>query len=206
MSQFFEIHPDNPQARLITQAVNLIKTGSVIVYPTDSAYALGCHMGDKKALERIRRIRQLDKNHHFTLMCKDLKELGVYAQVDNSAFRMLKSLTPGAFTFLLKATREVPKRLMHEKRKTIGLRVPDNNIVQMMLAALGEPIMSTTLIMPGEDLPLVDIHDIREQLEKHVDLIIDGGACGLAPTTVIDAIDWPPILIRQGKGDASEYF
>ncbi|MAZ39284.1 MAG: threonylcarbamoyl-AMP synthase [Legionellales bacterium] len=206
MAQYIQIHPENPQERLIQQAVNMLHEGAVIVYPTDSAYALGCHMGDHKALERIRKIRELTQAHHFTLVCKDLKDLGTYAQIDNSAFRMLKSLIPGAFTFLLKATREVPKRLLHTKRKTIGLRVPDNKISQMLLAALGEPLMSTTLILPEQTLPMVDPYDIQCALDSKVDLIIDGGNCGFEPTTVIDLIEWPPVLIRQGKGNASEYF
>lgn len=206
MTQIFDIHPDNPQARLIQQAVEIIRQGGIVAYPTDSAYALGCHMGDKAALEKIRRIRQLDKNHHFTLVCKNLKELGNYAQVDNAAFRMVKSLIPGPYTFLLKATKDVPKVLMHPKRKTIGLRVPDNNIVQHLLEKLGEPLLSTTLILPGETLPVVEPYDINELLQGQVDLIIDGGNCGLEPTTVVDLINWPPVLVREGKGDVSAYF
>jgi len=206
MAEYLSIHPDNPQVRLLQQAVQVINRGGVIVYPTDSAYALGCHMGEKDALEKIHKIRELRKDHHFTLICKDLKELGKYAQVDNAAFRMIKHLIPGAFTFVLKATRDVPKMLMHPKRKTIGIRVPDNVLVQALLTELGEPLLSTTLKMPGESYPITDPYDAYEALENQVDLIIDGGHCSLEPTTVIDLVDWPPTLIRQGKGDASEYF
>lgn len=205
LGQYLAIHAQDPQQRSIAQAVRIIREGGVIVYPTDSAYALGCHMGDKDALERIRQIRQLDKNHHFTLVCRDLKELSHYAQVDNPTFRMLKSLTPGAFTFILPATRDVPKRLLHPKRKTIGLRIPDNKIAQALLTELGEPLMSSSLIFPEAENPELSAYDIWEKLEKLVDLVIDGGTCGLEPTTVIDATTWPPTLIRQGKGDASEY-
>ena len=201
MSQFFNIHPDNPQVRLIRQAVEIIRSGGVVIYPTDSAYALGCHIGDKAALDKIRRIRQLDKNHNFTLICRDLSELGLYARVSNEYFRLLKAHTPGPFTFILEATSEVPRRLMHPKRKTIGLRVPDNNIVRDMLAELGEPLMSVTLIMPGDEYPLTDPYDIRDLLEYHVDLIIDGGFCGLEPTTVVDLTGDVPEIIRQGMGD-----
>ena len=200
MSQFLQIHPDNPQSRLIQRAVEIIREGGVIVYPTDSGYALGCHIGDKQAMERIRRIRQLDDKHHFTLVCRDLSELSLYAKVSNSAYRLLKNLTPGPYTFILLATREVPRRLQHPKRKTIGLRVPDNTIAQSLLEALGEPIMSTTLILPGEDMPLTDPYEIREILEHSVDLVIDGGYCGIESTTVVDLESDEPEIIRQGKG------
>jgi tRNA threonylcarbamoyl adenosine modification protein (Sua5/YciO/YrdC/YwlC family) len=203
MSQFFQIHPVNPQPRLIHQAVEIIQTGGVIVYPTDSSYALGCRLDDKAAADRIRRIRQTDKNHNFTLVCRDLSEIATYARLDNSQYRLLKAATPGPFTFILRATHEVPRRLQHPRRKTIGIRVPDHAIVQALLTELGEPIMSTTLILPGEELPLNDPEAIREQLEHHVDLIIDGGPCGHQPTTVIDLVEGVPQLIRQGKGDAS---
>lgn len=201
MSQFLQIHPENPQARLVQRAVEIIRDGGVVVYPTDSGYALGCHIGDKEAMERIRVIRKLDDKHHFTLVCRDLSELSTYAKVDNSAYRLIKRLTPGPYTFLLMATREVPRRLQHAKRKTIGLRVPDNVIVQSLLAALGEPIMSTTLIMPGDELPLTDPYDIREILEHSVDLVIDGGYCGIEPTTVLDLVADPPEVVRLGKGE-----
>ncbi len=184
MSQFFRIHPVNPQTRLIHQAVEILRKGGVIVYPTDSAYALGCPIGDKKAIERIRAIRRLDQDHHFALVCRDLSELGLYARVTNSAYRLIKTATPGAYTFVLPATREVPRRLVDTKRKTIGLRVPDNEICRALLGEMGEPIMSTTLILPGDEYPLTDPLEIRDLMEHQVDLVIDGGYCGLESTTV----------------------
>lgn len=205
MSQNFYIHPDNPQQRLISQAVEIVRKGGVIVYPTDSAYALGCQLGDKSALDRIRLIRQLDKNHNFTLMCRDLGELATYAKVDNQTFRTLKANTPGAYTFILEATSEVPRRLMHPKRKTIGLRVPANPIAQALLEELAEPMMSVTLILPGDDLPLTDPDDIRTVLEKRVDVIVDGGYCGLEPTTVVDLTGDVPVLVRRGVGDFAPF-
>ncbi len=203
MAQYFEIHPDNPQKRLIQQAVQIIDRGGLIIYPTDSSYALGCHIGDKRAMERIQRLRQVDSRHHFTLVCSDLSEIGVYAKVDNSAYRMMKTLTPGPYTFLLPATSEVPRRLMNPKRKTIGVRVPDHRITHALLEELGQPIMSSTLIEPGADEPLDDPQEIREKYQKQVDLIIDGGHCGHEPTTVISLIDGTPEIIRKGKGDVS---
>ena len=205
MSQFFQIHPDNPQARLIKQATDIVRKGGIIVYPTDSAYAIGCHIGDKKALERIRRIRQLDDKHNFTLVCRDLSELATFARVDNTQYRLLKACTPGPYTFILKATAEVPRRLMHQKRKTIGLRVPENPTAQALLAELNEPLMSVTLIMPGDADPLIDPYDIRTLLEHDVDLVIDGGYCGLEMTTVVDLADDEPVLVRQGKGDVAPF-
>lgn len=205
MSQFFQIHPDNPQPRLIKQAVEIIRRGGVIAYPTDSAYALGCHLGDKAALERIRRIRKLDDNHNFTLVCRDLSELGSYARVNNSVFRLVRNCTPGPYTFILKATDDVPRRLLHPKRRTIGLRVPENHIAQALLEALGEPLMSVTLILPGDELPLTDPFEIRERLEHDVDLVIDGGVCGAEPTTVVDLAEEIPVIVRQGKGDSSPF-
>ncbi len=205
MSQFFQIHPDNPQVRLIRQAVDIIKSGGVIVYPTDSAYALGCHIGDKSALDRIRRIRKLDDSHNFTLVCSDLSEIATYAKVSNSAYRLLRHTTPGPYTFILPATSEVPRRLMHLKRKTVGLRVPENAIALALLADLGEPLMSVTLIMPGDDLPLTDPYDIRQMLEHDVDLVIDGGYCGMEPTTVVDLADETPVVLRVGKGDTAPF-
>ncbi len=205
MALLLQIHPDNPQERLIKQAVEIIRRGGLVVYPTDSAYALGCHIGDKLALDRIRAIRQLDKHHNFTLVCKDLSELATYARVNNAAYRLLKNHTPGPYTFILDATGEVPRRLMHPKRKTIGLRVPSHPITQALLAELGEPIMTSSLIMPGEELPLTDPYDIRELLDHHVELVIDGGFCGLDPTTVVDLTDGEPILVRQGRGDATAF-
>lgn len=205
MSQFFSIHPDNPQHRLVRQASEIVRKGGIIVYPTDSAYALGCHVGDKKALDKIRQIRQLDKNHNFTLMCRDLSELAVYAKVDNQLYRSLKAHTPGPYTFILEATSEVPRRLMHPKRKTIGLRVPENPIALALLEDLGEPIMSVTLIMPGDEYPLTDPYDIRDMLEHHVDLIVEGGYCGLEPTTVVDLSGESPVIIRQGMGEFEDF-
>jgi tRNA threonylcarbamoyl adenosine modification protein (Sua5/YciO/YrdC/YwlC family) len=201
VSQFFQIHPENPQARLIRQAVDIIRDGGVVVYPTDSAYALGCHIGDKSALDRIRRIRKLDDRHNFTLVCRDLSEIATYARVDNRTYRLLRQCTPGPYTFILRATSEVPRRLMHAKRKTVGLRVPDNRIASALLEDLGEPLMSVTLIMPGDDYPLIDPYDIRETLEHQVDLVVDGGYCGMEATTVVDLADDVPLVLRAGKGD-----
>ena len=205
MSQFFQIHPDNPQPRLIDQAVEIIRKGGVIAYPTDSGYALGCHLGDKHAQERIRRIREVDDKHNFTLVCRDLSELATYAKVDNTAYRLIKSLTPGPYTFILAATREVPRRLQNPKRKTIGLRVPDNRIAQALLEALGEPLMSSTLILPGDDMPLTDPYDIRDTLEHSLDLVIDGGYCGFEPTTVVDLTGDAPVVLREGLGDVGVF-
>lgn len=200
MAQYLEIHPKNPQLRLIRQAVEIVREGGVIAYPTDSCYALGCHVGDKEALERIRRIRQADKNHHFTLVCRDLVEIARFAQVDTWQFRLLKAHTPGPFTFLLAATRETPKRLQHPKRRTIGIRVPDHPVPHLLLAELGEPMMSSTLLLPGEETPLTDGEQILERLGGVVDAILDGGHCGIEPTTVVDLAVSPPVILRQGKG------
>jgi tRNA threonylcarbamoyl adenosine modification protein (Sua5/YciO/YrdC/YwlC family) len=205
MAQFFQIHPENPQQRLIAQAVDIIRKGGIVVYPTDSAYALGCHIGDKDALDRIRAMRQLDKNHNFTLMCRDLSELATYARVDNTVYRLIKNHTPGAYTFILEATAEVPRRLMHPKRKTIGLRVPDNPIALSLMQELGEPIMTSSLLMPGDEYPMADPYDIRDAIGNHVDLIIDGGYCGMETTTIIDLTGDTPQLIRQGKGDFAPF-
>ena len=202
MSQFFEIHPDNPQKRLIGQAVSIIRKGGVIVYPTDSCYALGCHLGDKSAMERIARIRRTGPKHNFTLVCRDLSDISLYARVDNTTYRTLKSLTPGPYTFILKATSEVPRRLQNPKRKTIGIRVPDNAICQDLLGELGEPMMSSTLIMPDNELPETDPEEIRSLLEKQVDLIIDGGHCGVDPTSVLTFDENGDIEVnREGRGD-----
>ena len=200
MSQFYQIHPDNPQARLIRNAADIIRAGGVVAYPTDSAYALGCQIGDKNALDRIRRIRKLDARHNFTLVCRDLSEIATYAKVDNTAYRLLRHLTPGPYTFILRATSEVPRRLMHPKRKTVGLRVPDNRIALALLEDLGEPLMSVTLIMPGDEYPLLDPYDIRDTLEHDLDLVIDGGYCGMEATTVVDLADEAPMVLRVGKG------
>ena len=204
MAQFFAIHPENPQERLVKQAAEIVRQGGVIVYPTDSCYALGCQMGNKEAMERILAIRKIDLKHHLTLMCADLSELGTYAKVDNSQFRQLKAATPGAFTFILPATKEVPNRTLHPKRKTIGLRVPDNKIALALLAELGEPMLSCTLMLPEETEPQTDPYEIRNLLEHAVDLIIDGGWCGTEPTTVIDMTNGTE-LIRQGAGDTSVF-
>jgi len=203
MSQFFQIHPDNPQLRLIHRSIEILKSGGVIVYPTDSSYALGCMMGEKAALDRIRRIRQVSSNHNFTLVCRDLSEIASYAKVDNMAYRLLRKLAPGAYTFIFKATNEVPKRLQHPKKKTIGIRVPDNPITQALLVELGEPIMSSTLILPGDDLPLIEPYEMRERLQHDVDLVIDGGNCGFEATTVVDFLEGTPRVARHGRGDAS---
>ncbi len=200
MSQYFQIHPENPQVRLIRQAVQIIRNGGVVVFPTDSSYAIGCCVGDKGAMERIQRIRQLDHKHNFTLICRDLSEISTYALVDNINYRLIKSLTPGPYTFILKATREVPRRLQNPKRKTIGIRLPDNIVTQALLQELGEPLMSSTLILPGDEFPMTDPYQIRVYLEHHVDLIIDGGFCGHEPTTVVDLMDDRPIILREGKG------
>jgi tRNA threonylcarbamoyl adenosine modification protein (Sua5/YciO/YrdC/YwlC family) len=205
MSQFFQVHPVNPQTRLIKQAVEIVRNGGVIAYPTDSAYALGCQLGDKSALERIRRIRRLDDNHNFTLVCRDLSELGTYARVDNGVFRLIRNHTPGPYTFILLATGEVPRRLLHPKRKTIGLRVPDNRIALALLEELGEPLMSVTLTLPGEDLPLTDPYDIRETLQHELDLVIDGGYCGMEPTTVIDLSGDTTVIVRRGLGETTAF-
>ena len=205
MSQFFKIHPLNPQARLIRQAVEIIRDDGLVVYPTDSSYALGCHVGDKRGMERMRRIRNLDNRHNFTLMCRDLSVISTYAKVDNSSYRLLKSLTPGAYTFILKATHEVPRRLQNPKRKTIGIRVPDHPVAQALLDELGEPLMSSTLILPGKDMPETDANDIRELLEHEVDLVIDGDFCGVEPTTVVDLVDGVAQVVRQGCGSVEGF-
>lgn len=205
MSQYFVIHPANPNTRLIKQAAELLRGGAVIVYPTDSGYALGCHLGDKDAVTRIRQIRGLDDNHHMTLVCRDLSELSKYARVDNSQFRLLKNNTPGSYTFILDATKEVPRRLQHPKRSTVGLRIPDHPVALALLAELNEPLLSSTLILPEANHPLTDIEEIREHLESKVDLIIEGGTVGIEPTTVIDLTGTTPVLVRQGKGDASHF-
>jgi tRNA threonylcarbamoyl adenosine modification protein (Sua5/YciO/YrdC/YwlC family) len=203
VAQFFQIHPENPQVRLIRRAVEILLGGAVIVYPTDSSYAFGCQIGAKDAMERIRRIRRLDDKHHFTLVCRDLSEITTYAKIDNQAFRLLKTLTPGPYTFIHEATKQVPRRLLHPRRKAIGIRVPDNAICRDLLAELDQPILSTTLILPDDDRPLTDPEEMRERLDKLVDLVIDGGFCGLEPTTVVDMIADPPEVIRVGKGDPS---
>lgn len=205
MSQFFQIHAENPQPRLIVQAADVIRRGGVVVYPTDSGYALGCALGEKEPLERIRRIRRLDEKHNFTLVCRDLSDIGTYAKVDNTVYRLLKAVTPGPYTFILPATREVPRRLWHPKRKTIGIRVPANPIARDLLDELGEPIMSTSLILPGSDMPESDPYEIRPLLENQVDLIIDGGYGSLEPSTVVEFEDGLPRVVRRGLGDPSPF-
>lgn len=203
-SRFLEIHPKDPQPRLLRQAVDIIRGGGIVVYPTDSCYALGCHIGDKSAMERLARIRQTDKHHHFTLVCRDLSEIAHYAKVNNQQYRLLKQYTPGPYTFILPASRETPKRLQNEKRRSIGIRIPDHVVAQALLTYLNEPIMSSTLLLPGDDLPLTDAHEIQERLEHLVDAVIDGGNCGLEPTTVLDLVGPVPVVARQGKGRVND--
>jgi len=205
VSQYFAIHPVNPQSRLIHQAAEIVRTGGVIAYPTDSCYGLGCHIGDKTALERLRRIREVDDTHNLTLMCRDLAEAGAFAHLDNAQFRLLKSVTPGSYTFILHATREVPRRLLHPKRKTIGIRIPDHRIAHALLTELGEPLLSTTLSLPGDAAPLSDAQEIRTRLEHQLELIVDGGSCGTEPTTVIDLTGDTPQLVRSGRGPLAAF-
>ena len=205
MAQFFTIHPANPNPRLIHQAAEVLRGGGVVVYPTDSCYALGCHLDDKDAVTRIRQIRKLDEQHNMTLMCRDLSEISRYAKVDNVKFRLLKSNTPGSYTFILDATKEVPKRLQHPKRSTIGIRIPAHPVALALLEELGEPLLSTTLILPGEEGPLNDAEHIRDLMEKQVELVIDGGAVGVDFTTVIDLTGDVPVLLRRGKGDVAPF-
>ena len=203
MARLVEIHPTDPQPRRIAEIVATIRNGGLAAYPPDSSYALGCHIGDKRAMDRIRRIRRTDKNHNFTLVCSDLSEISLYARIDNWAYRLIRSLTPGPYTFILQATREVPKRLQNPKRRTIGLRVPDHPIVQAMLQSLGEPIMSSTLTLPGDDTPLTDAHEIEARIGHEIDLIVDGGATGIEPTSVIDLSEGTVEVRRKGRGDVS---
>jgi tRNA threonylcarbamoyl adenosine modification protein (Sua5/YciO/YrdC/YwlC family) len=205
MSQFFQIHPENPQARLIKQSAQIIQSGGIVALPTDSCFALVCQLDDKHAVERLRRIRGVDDKHHLTLLCRDLSEISLYAKVDNRQYRLLKTATPGPYTFILEATKEVPRRLSHPSRKTIGLRVPENRIAHALLEELGQPLLGTTLILPNEVQALTDAEDIRERLEKQIDLVIDGGACSLEPTTVIDLTEEEAVLVRQGRGAVSQF-
>lgn len=205
MAFLLSIHPVNPQLRLVRQAIAAMRDGSVVVYPTDSCYALGCLIGDKEAMERIERIRETDKTHNFTLVCRDLSEIATYARVDNSQYRTLKAFTPGPYTFILEATREVPKRLQNPKRRTIGIRVPDNAIVRMLLSELGEPIMSSTLLLPGDEAPMTDPQEMKERLEHAVDLVIDGGPGGVEPSSVVDLSGQAPLIVRRGKGDVTVF-
>jgi len=205
MAQYFVIHPTHPQGRLIEHAAEIVRGGGLIVYPTDSCYALGCRPGDKQAMERMRAIRQVDERHHFTLVCRDLSEISRYAHVDNRVYRLLKATTPGSYTFLLRATREVPRRLQNPRRKTIGLRVPDHAVTQALLAQLDEPLLSSTLLLPGDDLPLNDAQAIRRRLEHQVDLVLDAGSCGIEPTTVVDLTEEETEVIRFGKGSPTPF-
>jgi len=205
MSQYFSVHPTNPQPRLIAQAAAIIRAGGVIAYPTDSCYAIGCHIGDKEAMQRLRSIRQIDDKHHLTLMCRDLSEIASYAQVDNVQYRLLKKLTPGSYTFILRASREVPRRLLHPRRRTIGVRVPEHAVAHALLAALGEPLLSATLSLPGDTLPLNDGDEIRTRLEHALDLVLDAGSCGIEPTTMVDLTGAAPELLRQGKGSLEPF-
>ncbi len=205
MSIYLQLHPVSPQLRFVRQAVGFLRGGGVIVYPTDSCYALGCHIGDKAALERIRAIRQTDRNHHFTLVCRDLTEVGKYAVVENWQYRLLRAHTPGPYTFLLKASRETPRRLKHERRGTIGLRVPDHPVTALLLRELGEPVMSSTLLLPGEELPRTDAKEIYEKPEHSVDLVLDGGNCGLIPTSVVDLSGDRALVVREGRGSLSAF-
>lgn len=203
MAQFFQIHPQNPQPRLLRQAAQVIDEGGIVALPTDSSYALVCHLDDKGAVDRLRRIRGIDERHHLTLLCRDLSEISTYARVDNRQYRLLKAATPGAYTFILEATREVPRRLSHPSRKTIGLRVPEHAIAQGLLAELQQPLLGTTLMLPGAGEPMNDPEEIRDTLQKQVDLVIDGGACSLLPTSVIDLTGESPVVLREGRGDVS---
>lgn len=205
MAQYFQIHPETPQGRLIHQAVRIIRDGGVVVYPSDTTYALGCQIGDKGALERVCQIRQLGPKHHFAIICRDLSALSRYASLDTPAYRLLRALTPGPYTFVLPASRELPRRLMHAKRKTIGLRVPDHRILQMLLEELGEPLLTTTLRLPGDEYPLQDPQDIRQRLERSVDLIIDGGFGGLESTTLVSLLDGETVVLREGKGSLAPF-
>ena len=205
MSIYLQLHPVTPQRRFIRQTVDVLRAGGVIVYPTDSCYALGCHIGDKAALQRISEIREVDRHHHFTLVCRDLAEVAKYALVENWQYRLLRAATPGPYTFILKASRETPRRLKHERRGTIGLRVPDHKVTQMLLAELGEPVMSSTLLLPGEDLPRSDAREVHEVLGNRVDLVLDGGNCGLEPTSVIDISGDRAIILRKGRGDVGPF-
>ena len=205
MAQFFAVHPVNPQRRLLREAVAILRRGGVIVYPTDSLYALGCHLGDKSAVERMRRIREIDERHHLTMMCRDLGEIGSLVKVDNQNYRLLKACTPGSYTFILQANRELPRRILHSNRKTIGVRIPDHPVVRGLLEEMQEPLLSTSLQLPGEAGPLNDAEEIRRRLEHSVDLVIDAGSCGVEPTTVIDLTGPVPVIIRRGKGDVAAF-
>jgi tRNA threonylcarbamoyl adenosine modification protein (Sua5/YciO/YrdC/YwlC family) len=205
MAQYFVVHVDNPQRRLIQQAADIVRNAGLIAYPTDSCYALGCHLGDKQAQERIRTIRQVDERHHFTLVCRDLSQISHYARVDNRAYRLLRATTPGSYTFILRASPEVPRRLQDPKRRTIGLRIPDHRVAQALLTELNEPLLSSTLMLPGDELPLNDAQDIRARLEHRLDLVLDAGSCGIQMTTVVDLTAETPEIVRVGKGSVEPF-
>ena len=205
MAQFFSLHPEQPQPRLVRQAAEIIRTGGLVVLPTDSAYALVCSTGDASLLDRIRKIRGVDDRHHFTLMCRDLSEIGTYARVDNSQYRLLKATTPGSYTFILEGTKELPRRVLHPKRKTIGLRIPEHPVAQALLAELEGPLLTSTLLLPGDEAPLTEGWEIQERLDDHLELILDGGYCGTEPTTVVDLTQMPPTLVRAGRGDLAPF-
>jgi tRNA threonylcarbamoyl adenosine modification protein (Sua5/YciO/YrdC/YwlC family) len=205
MGQVFKVHPVNPQLRLMNRAADAVRSGGIVVYPTDSSYAFGWHLGDKPALERVRRLRGIERDHDFTLACRDLSDIATYARVENWAYRLLKALTPGPYTFVLTATHQLPKRLQDPKRRSIGIRVPDHTIAQALLDALGEPLMSSTLLLPNDEFPLTDPEDIRDRLEALVDVIIDGGSCGMEPTSVLDLSRGEVVVLRKGKGDVSQF-
>ena len=200
MSQYFQLHRETPQLRLIRRAAEILREGGLIAYPTDSCYALGCRIGDAGALERMRSLRGTDRDHHFTLICRDLSKIGRYARIDTRQFRLLKASTPGPFTFILPATRDTPRRLQHPKRRTIGIRVPEHMVPRLLVRELGEPLMSSTLLLPGDELPLTDGEQIRARLEHQLDAILDGGHCGIEPTTVVDLAVSPPAIVRSGRG------
>lgn len=200
MAQYFRVYATHPQPRLVRQAAEILRRGGLIAYPTDSCYALGCRIGDAKALERLRRVRRIDERHHLTLMCRDLSEIAAYAIVDNAQYRMLKAATPGCYTFILRATRELPRRLLHPKRKTIGVRVPSHEVAHALLVELNEPMLSATLLLPGDTLPVADVAEVRKRLEHELDLVVDAGSCGVEPTTVIDLTGTDPVLVRKGRG------
>jgi len=205
MAQFFSVHPDNPQRRLLREAVAILRRGGVIVYPTDSLYALGCHLGDKAAVERMRRVRDIDERHHLTMMCRDLAEIGSLARVDNQNYRLIKACTPGSYTFILQANRELPRRILHSNRKTIGVRIPDHPVVRGLLDEMQEPLLSTSLLLPGDAQPMNDAVEIRQRLEHAVDLVIDAGSCGVEPTSVIDLTGPAPVVLRRGRGDVAAF-
>ena len=205
MARYLSIHPDDPQQRLLVQAAQVVREGGVVAIPTDSCYALGCRLGDKDAVERVRRIRDVDERHHLTLMCRDLSEIAQFARVDNAQYRLLKATTPGSYTFILEGTKELPRRVLHPKRKTIGLRVPDHKVALALLAELGEPLLTSTLMLPGDESPLTEGWEIQDRLDDLIELILDGGYCGTEPTTVVDLTNWPPELVRAGRGSLEPF-